>query len=382
MKKPLLVFVAAHIQEKNGLGRVERDLLLAWNSKELLSLADFLIILQKPSDDFCKRYPRFQGMLVSKSRKQSIASWLQQVEELVAQRFSKRSLKFFYPANALPVKPAYPFILIIHDLIELLRPEYYLNPFKTRNIKKVLQASRKAWHIVSVSAFTSHCLRLKAPYIPTEKIITLYNGLDTHKLLAAGKTTALKKQHQANKEKYILYVGGHVKRKNLLSLAKAYQQLPQDLQEEYLFYCVSSSNPALIKLFQRNAKKSNKESRLRLLENIDEAQLNDVYRQASLFVFPSLFEGFGFPVLEAQRAGIPVICGKNTSLAEITTERDAYYVNVSSVKALAAGIETVLRSTEIQKSLVKNAFSNIKRFKKTSFQKQYRNLLKDFIQKA
>jgi glycosyltransferase involved in cell wall biosynthesis len=89
--------------------------------------------------------------------------------------------------------------------------------------------------------------------------------------------------------------------------------------------------------------------------------LVEYYNKASLFVFPSFFEGFGIPPIEAMACGCPCVVSNVASLPEVCGDA-AYYVNPYDVEDIARGIETVLNDEKLRNDLIKKGFENIKRF--------------------
>ena len=107
---------------------------------------------------------------------------------------------------------------------------------------------------------------------------------------------------------------------------------------------------------------------------VDDDQLKQLYRKAKLFLFPSLYEGFGLPPLEAMACGCPVIVSKAASLPEICGDA-AYYVNPYDVEDIAKGIYTVLTDEGLQKELIRKGLQRVKLF---SWEKSARELINIF----
>jgi glycosyltransferase involved in cell wall biosynthesis len=94
---------------------------------------------------------------------------------------------------------------------------------------------------------------------------------------------------------------------------------------------------------------------------LSDEKLVEYYNKASLFVFPSFFEGFGIPPLEAMACGCPCVVSNVASLPEVCGD-SAYYVNPYDIEDIARGIETVLSDEKLREDLIKKGFENIKRF--------------------
>jgi glycosyltransferase involved in cell wall biosynthesis len=189
-----------------------------------------------------------------------------------------------------------------------------------------LRAAARAALIITVSeAARREILDRLAPN--AKRVRAIYNGVDTP-LFVQDASPAV--------EPYILYVGSFEPRKNLLRLARAYAQairagFKQDL--------VVIANPASGDTggIERELAASGLAGRVRFLHSVPEERLWALYRQAELFVFPSLAEGFGLPPLEAMAAGTPVIASDLPALREVLGEA-ACYVDPFSEQDLANAI--------------------------------------------
>ncbi len=139
--------------------------------------------------------------------------------------------------------------------------------------------------------------------------------------------------------KYILYLGSGHKRKNIDGLKKAFKIL----KEKYKI-----SHELLI-------------FGLRKSKYVDENKKWELLKNADVFVYPSFYEGFGLPVLEAQVVGTPVVASNTSSLPEILGN-SALLVNPKSPDEIAEAIYKVIKDQELKKDLIKKGYENIKRF--------------------
>jgi len=161
-----------------------------------------------------------------------------------------------------------------------------------------------------------------------------------------------------NGDKYILYVGTLEPRKNVDALIEAYKKL---CTLAHLHTC---------KLIIAGDRGWKSEPVIRLIENtpgvqyigyVDEAKKVELYRNASLFVFPSLYEGFGLPVLEAMSAGVPVITSNRSSLPEVCGDA-VYYVNPNNVLELAEAMKLVLTDEKLRQNMIQKGLEQAKKF--------------------
>jgi len=138
-------------------------------------------------------------------------------------------------------------------------------------------------------------------------------------------------------KKYILYLGTRHKRKNIEGLKKAYKILKKKYKIPHELILAGPD------------KYINDNKKWQLLKNAD------------VFVFPSFYEGFGFPVLEAQLAGIPVVASNISSLPEILNN-SALLINPNKPEKIAEAIYKIMKNPELKKELIKKGYENVKRF--------------------
>ena len=180
--------------------------------------------------------------------------------------------------------------------------------------------------------------------LPEKKVKSVYLGID-RSIFNPVHDSAIKTGMSG---KYILFVGSIQPRKNISGLIKAYSELSPELRAEYKLALVGFDS------WNFDRKELSSGADIRLIENVtDDRVLAEIYRNASLFVFPSFYEGFGFPPLEAMACGCPVIASSGTPLPEVCG-KGAVYFNPNSVSELAARIEEVLSNNKLRNSLVEN----------------------------
>ncbi len=296
------------------------------------------------------------------SHQETYKDWL----KLLCQRIKPLKIDLlFFPSKSIPKNVTLPFVCIIHDLMHLHLKEFYFRFTLKKTINQSLKIAQKAHYIVTVSNFSKQDIIHKTN-LPPEKIKVIYNGISSFKTKKTNKFTNIKK-------KYILYVGDLRQRKNVLTLAKAYLNLPDYLKNEYHFVMTGVGKKA--HKIKNWFVKKDLENHLHLVGVLEDHALRELYKKASLFVFPSLFEGFGLPIVEAQSFGIPVICGKHSSLQEIGAE-SVFWADIKSTKALSKAMKSVLDDRNLQKKLKKIGLKNSHRFSWKQSAKKYEALFK------
>lgn len=239
-------------------------------------------------------------------------------------------------------------IVTVHDLIPIARKEYNsaIHKFLFFLIKKALS---KATHIIADSNYTKKDIVRFIGY-PEEKITVIPLGIDPNEFF----DKKIKREKNT-----ILYVGSEHKRKNIELIIKAIALLAKEIPDIQLVKVGEAQDNKNRKKLQLLAKNIGVENRIIWKDYID--NLADEYNKAAVFVFPSLYEGFGFPVLEAMASGCPVICSNRTSLPELAGDA-AVYINGEDEKELADAIKKVLRSQQLQEKLQKKGLTQAKKF--------------------
>jgi len=185
---------------------------------------------------------------------------------------------------------------------------------------------------------------------------------------------SIKKKYNLTK-KYILYIGNSNPHKNLNRLIECYNILPDNIREEYHLVLggIGGYKPDNIK----NIDKKYSPVLLRYIPNDD---LPKLYSGAELFVFPSLYEGFGLPPLEAMACGCPVVSSNTSSMPEVLGDACAYF-NPYDVKEMRYKIEEVLANQNLKNELKQRGLDRAKLFKPESTTEQLLNIFGEIINK-
>jgi len=172
-------------------------------------------------------------------------------------------------------------------------------------------------------------------------------------------------------ENFILFVGSIEPRKNLKNLLLAYEILPDYVKKDFSLVLVGFSGWKNREIMNSLNKKKGK---VIYTGYISEKELPFIYNKASVFIFPSFYEGFGLPPLEAMACGCPVIVSNRTSLPEVCGDA-VFYVDPNSPENIRDGILKVLEDEELRKNLSKKGIQRAKSF---TWEKTAKNILKIF----
>jgi len=271
-------------------------------------------------------------------------------------------------------------IMLIHDIIPKLFPEY-LNNFRKKIYQNLIEKSTpQADRIITISKKTEKDL-VQHFAIPGDKITTSYIDVDPlyKKIPSTEKINkVLKKYHL--KPGYILGGVGLDKRKNVDTLIKAYHQLWKNNSSEFKppkLVVVGKLRPEMAPLIidvEKLVTKLNLKKQVKLLGFVPQENMPALYNQAALFVYPSLYEGFGLPVLEAINQKTPVLTAKTSSLPEVG--RDAIlYCNPEDTEEIARIIKKVLKDKKLRDVLSVRGIERAQQFSWENFVKKFLHLI-------
>lgn len=255
------------------------------------------------------------------------------------------------PAHTLPLICPTPGVVTVHDLGYRHFPGAH--PAQQRRYLEwsTRHSATIAKRILADSNATRHDL-ITAYRVAGPRIDVVYPGRDES--LSRVDPGPVRAAHGLHRP-YLLHVGTIQPRKNLVRLIEAYARLRVRWPELELVLAGAPgwlSDPIL---------QAARADGVRVLGAVSDSDLAGLYSGAEAFVFPSLYEGFGFPVLEAQACGTPVVCSRTSSLPEVAGE-GAVCIDPQDTVALADGIEAVLAHNELRRRLIDAGFANIQRF--------------------
>lgn len=238
-------------------------------------------------------------------------------------------------------KSGIPSIVTIHDLIFLRFPQYFGAIDRFIYNLKFRYACKHANRIVAISECTKRDI---VHYFKTDpaRIDVVYQSCDDSFKSPVREEikTAVRHKHQLP-EKYILNVGTIENRKNLLTLIRALKNVDTDCQ-----LVVVGKKTAYTALVHKEIDLLGLRSRIIFLENVPFQELPAVYQMAAAFVYPSLYEGFGIPVIEALYSGIPVVAATGSCLEEAGGPNSLYVAPLDDA-AMAIAINKILNNAAL-----------------------------------
>lgn len=254
-----------------------------------------------------------------------------------------------------------PVVVTIHDCIHLRFPQYLPNRLAHVYARTFMSiAARRAKRIITVSQASKDDIQ-RYLGAPASKIDVIYNGLDARYLAPPDETAiANVRERFLLNAPFVLYAGNIKPHKNVERLIEAFALLRQDGHQDLKLLIIGdevSKYPGLRRLVHRH----HLHTHVRFLGFVPDATLAALYRLASLFVFPSLFEGFGFPPLEAMASGTPVITSNVSSLPEVVGDA-AVLVDPLDPRAIADAMARVLGDTTLRRELIARGHARARTF--------------------
>lgn len=244
-------------------------------------------------------------------------------------------------------------IVTIHDLIELKTQKYnnLISYIKKRMIISSIKNSKK---IIAVSNSTQR--DIENSFRKESNLI--YNGIDKNEFINPCFIETLVK-YDVQEKGYFIFVGTIQKHKNLLNLLEAFAILPPTF-ESYKLVLVGKPDNAQKEL-KKLIDKLSLEKKIIFTTHVSEAEKITLIKKSKALLLVSNYEGFGFPILEAQSLGVPVIVSNNSSLPEIAGEA-ALFVNQNDSKDIAKKMEQLLNNIALCDTLIIKGLKNIERF--------------------
>lgn len=251
-------------------------------------------------------------------------------------------------------------IAVVHDLSQYHVEQKY-DFLRMFYCKKVLPFYLKRVNrVVAVSGSTATDLE-RFWKIPASRIKINYNGFDGRNF---NSKPLDRKEIPAKfklEKKYIFYVSRiEHPGKNHLNLIKAYEALPEKIKSEYDLVLAGSFWPGS-EAVKAYAEQSSMVENIKFIGFVKHEELASLYHNCSLYIFPSLFEGFGLSLLEAMACGVPVACSKTSSLGEIAADA-ALLFDPGQVSEISSAMRDILGKPALREKLVKLGFERLKAF--------------------
>lgn len=253
-------------------------------------------------------------------------------------------------------------VITVHDLAFKYFPQHFPLLDKIKLDFFTETAVKRADKIIAVSETTKKDILKFYPKTPESKIKVIYHGIDEkefNKKYSAQKVKQILKNHNIIKP-YLLYVGALQPRKGLENLVEAFEKLKKEKKQDLQLVLVGSPAWKSSGILKR-IKNSEFKNDIILTGKVDFYNLPLFYQQAEIFVFPSLYEGFGIPILEAWVSGVPVIIADNSSLKEIGGSAVLKFKTADS-QDLTEKVNNLLKCATIKEELIVKGKEEVEKF--------------------
>lgn len=264
-------------------------------------------------------------------------------------------------------------VVTVHDLIFMRHPEYY-NPIDAAVYRaKFLLTCREADRFIAISECTKRDI-MELGGVSADRIDVIYQSCKRRFASTLTPTQTERTRHRLGlPRRFVLNVGTIEERKNLMLAVRALGMIPDDVH----LVAVGRRTKYAARV-EKEARRMGVADRLHLLSGIGDDELQAIYQTAETFVYPSRYEGFGIPIIEAIQSGLPVVACTGSCLEEAGGPY-CQYVDPDDARALAKAIRHTLRGVEGREQTIRRSREYIRRFENSSTASQvagvYRALL-------
>lgn len=336
-----------------------------------------LLIHRSDAEIFPVKHKNISYRYVSERLKKPLLSMLWHLYCLPFVIKAKQYDVVLLPAGNRRLLARYPkhTVVTFHDLSQYHIPDKYdaLRMFYVKNI--VPHYLKKAPIIMAISENTKNDL-IKYYHLSTSRVDVNYNGYSPDKLKTNVSEAELRQVHKLTRP-YILY-NSRIEHplKNHLNLIRAFELLQEEIRDQYDLV-LTGINGNGSDVVMDYVKSSPAKKNIKFMGYVDNRYMAAFYKYAVLYVFPSLYEGFGIPLLEAMASGIPVICSNRSSLPEIGGDAVMTFDPEMSAD-IALKMLMVLINADLQKKMVNNSLERVKLY---SWQRHVEHILDLFSNK-
>ncbi len=282
----------------------------------------------------------------------------------------------FIPAHTVPAINSKNTIVTIHGLEYEFCPGAYSFWAKLYMRRSIKNSCRWAKTIIAVSENTKKDL-MKLYKVPEGKIEVIYGGYDKsdaqHSQLDAQIEKNSCELRVASYEPYLLFVGRLEERKNIVGIIKSFEILKEQYKLPHKLVLAGKFGYGKEKIIAE-IKNNNYLKDIILPGYVSEEEKRELLKNADVFLFPTFYEGFGIPILEAQSAGAPVVCSNNSSIPEFvevsprlrsrgeTSEYSALLADPLNAEMIADAAYKLISDKALRDDMIKKGYENVKRF--------------------
>jgi len=301
-------------------------------------------------------------------------------EQISLPKFLKtnRPAYYLFPYNTAPIFPVkgVKYIIVVHDLI-------FMEPFSkiplSKNLWQILGRFYRRW-IVPISIKNAHSIITVSEHSKS-KIVETFQ-ISPNKIVVIPNSTAhllpINRQEIVVKQKSILCVGGDSPNKNILFLILGYGKLSKSIKVDYPLQIVGLRHQKNIDLLSNLIISNGDSDYITILPPLSNEELTNSYLESSIFVFPSLDEGFGIPLLEAMYYGCKVVCSNASSFPEICGDA-AFYFDPTNEQSLKDALLICIENEEEGKVKLEKSTERLKQYSHNVFRENVEKWAKNIV---
>ncbi len=339
-----------------GIGRYNYELIR--NLSEMDKENEYVIFLRKKEyEEFIPPNERFTKVMADFPHYSSA----EQAGFLKLLNRAKLDLVHFTHFNA-PIFYNKPYVVTIHDLTLSFFPGKKMNNVVRRfGYRMVLKnVTKKAKKIIAVSQNTKKDLE-KLFKVPSEKIQVIYNGVNPEFAEKSGTLRPDLMKKLGLQKPYFLYTGVWRDHKNLTGLIKAFAILNKEIGDQYDLVITGRPSSSYREV-PDTIQELKLEDSVHLVGLVSEDDLKALYQHAFTYVFPSFYEGFGLPPLEAMQCGTPVVASDKSAIPEVCGEGNALFFDPYNIDDIKEKMKTIATDPSVRQRLIDRGFERVKFF--------------------
>lgn len=349
-----VVFNALQTSLSGGIGRYSYE--LAKNIYELNKI-DLKIVIRE-EDRSLFNFARMEDLIIAKEIKNSKnRNYYEQFKlpEIINELYPKAVIH--YPDSMAPLFAKNKVVITVHDLaFKSLNHAFTLKTTLWKNVMTDLSV-KKADKIIAITNFAKDEI-LKYYDVKPSKINVVYNGFNNFSRDSIILKNISSSIFKFSDKPYILTVSTISPRKNIDGLIRAFNLIKDKVNFNLV---VAGKNGWLYDDIFKLVKNLKLENRVIFTGGVNDDELKFLYKNAKIFVYPSFYEGFGLPPLEAMSYGIPCIVSNAASLLEVVGDA-ALKINPYEIEEICKGIVEVSSDLELKNNIVRKGFKRIKSF--------------------
>lgn len=270
--------------------------------------------------------------------------------------------KLFVPGHIVPMIHPRDTTVVVHGLEYEFTPEAYSRWERLSMRHGIKNSCQWAQKIITVSDNTAKDLK-KLYHIPQEKITRIYEGVNENaelQMLNAELKENILKKYNVTTNTYLLFIGRIEERKNIVNVVKAFSILKEKYQIPHKLVLAGKGGHGYERIEQEISQSDYKDD-IVLPGFVSDEEKWILLENASVFLFPTLYEGFGLPILEAQSVGVPVVTADNSSLSEIGGA-SVLFAEEYDPADIAQKVNMLISDDNLRRAIIEKGHHNLTRF--------------------